>query len=82
MLGYRSKSEKETEQRKVLEVTEKEDAGICPPSMKTEVAFYYLCKYLLGEDWYCVSPMHLEQVNTVIVSEVVAKYARCKPAFK
>lgn len=55
---------------------EAKDDNLCPPSLPAQLAVDYLCNYLLGEDWYCVMPMHTEQVNTEIVHEILMKYSR------
>lgn len=49
---------------------------LCPPSLPSHLAVDYLCNYLLGEDWYCVMPIHAEQVNTEIVHAILMKYSR------
>ena len=49
---------------------------ICAPCLPADKAVNFLCNYLLGEDWYCVMPIHAEQVNTEIVHEILMKYSR------
>ena len=46
------------------------------PCLPANLAVDFLCNYLLGEDWYCVMPMHAEQVNAEIVQEILMKYSR------
>lgn len=58
-----------------IEQEAKED-NLCPPSLPANLAVQFLCNYLLGEDWYCVMPIHAEQVNTEIVHAILMKYSR------
>ena len=53
-----------------------EEDNICPPSLPAQRAVDFLCNYLLGEDWYCVMPIHTEQVNTEKVHQILMKYSR------
>lgn len=48
------------------------------PAMDAQVALDELQRYLLGEDWYIVTPMHTGQVNTEIVIEIESKYPKAK----
>ncbi len=59
------------------EKNEGENKGnILAPYMKPQEAVNFLCKYLLGEDWYDASgATHPEQVNTTIVFEILDKYS-------
>ena len=49
---------------------------LCAPCLPADTAVNFLCNYLLGEDWYCVMPIHAEQVNTEIVHSILMKYSR------
>ena len=53
-----------------------QDYGIFAPPMKAQTAVDFLQRYLLGEKWYCVSPMSCEQINTEIVHAILLKYSR------
>lgn len=64
--------------KRILKLTDQEDYGLCPPSLKAQVALDELCNYLLGDDWYVVSPIHCEQVNTEIVYDIECKYKQHK----
>ena len=55
---------------------ESERCNICSPALPAQRAIKFICDYLLGEDWYCVMPMHTEQVNAEIVHEILWKYSR------
>lgn len=59
----------------IEEKSKEKDYGICPPSLTPDEALEILTNYLLGEDWYCVSPIHAHQVNTEIVHEILYKYS-------
>lgn len=37
-------------------------------------AFNEAIDWLLGEDWYCVDPIHTWQVNAVALEEIKMKY--------
>ena len=50
----------------------------CPPAMDAQVALYELGNYLLGEGWYVVDPLSVEQINTIMVYEIERKYKRVK----
>ena len=49
-----------------------------PPAMDAQVALYELGNYLLGEGWYVVDPLSVEQINTIMVYEIERKYKRVK----
>jgi hypothetical protein len=50
--------------------------GICPSPLNAQEALNILCDYLLGDDWYCVMSMGVEQVNAVIVEQILDKYSK------
>lgn len=50
--------------------------GISFPSLDADKALSELCNHFLGDDWYCVNPIHATQVNAVIVYEIERKYPR------
>jgi len=47
------------------------DCGICPPSTKAQDGLHILIEHFLGEDWYVVSPLHTEQVNTEAIYQIL-----------
>ena len=47
-----------------------------PPPLDGQVAVHFLCRYLLGDDWYSVNPISQEQINVEIVHEILYKYSR------
>lgn len=53
-----------------------EDCGILSPPLEPQEAIKFLIDYLLGEDWYCVGPIHQTQVNTEAVFEILMKYSK------
>ena len=53
-----------------------EDYGIFCPPMEAQTAVDFLQRYLLGENWYSVNPVCVEQINTEIVHEILMKYSR------
>ena len=59
---------------RILDLTNGKDYGLCSPPMKAQTAVNELCRYFLGEDWYCAMPMNCEQVNTNIVYEIESRY--------
>ena len=52
------------------------DCGIMSPPMEAEKALSFLTDYLLGENWYVVSPLSPKQVNTNRVHEILWKYSK------
>lgn len=67
---------KETNQEiidRVLSLAEDVDCGLLPPPMDAQVALNELCRYILGEDWYVVNPISIEQCNTEIVAAIEIK---------
>lgn len=47
------------------------EINMLPKDTSPEEGFSVLTDYLLGDDWYVVTPMHAYQVNTEIVSEIM-----------
>lgn len=50
--------------------------GLMPAPMEAQQALNILIDYLLGEDWYVVSPMNTKQVNTCVVEQILDKYSK------
>lgn len=50
--------------------------GIFPAPMEAQQALDILINYLLGDDWYVVSPMHTKQVNACAVEQILDKYSK------
>ncbi len=77
--GKHYKNRKETNEdiaNRILSLAEPGDYGIFPPPMDAQVALNELCRFFLGDDWYCVLPIHAGQVNTEIVYEIESKYKK------
>ena len=77
--GKHYKNKKETNKEiaeRILKLTEPGDYGMLPPPMDAQVALNELCRFFLGDDWYCVLPIHTGQVNTEIVYEIESKYKK------
>lgn len=53
-----------------------DDYGIFAPPMDAQTAVGFLCRYLLGENWYSVNPISTEQINTEIVHEILMKHSK------
>ena len=53
-----------------------EDCGILSPPLEPQMALNFLKDYLLGEDWYVVSPISTKQVNTERVYEILYRYSK------
>ena len=70
----RKESDEEIKSR-VLNLARKVDPNISPP-MDAQVALSELSDHLLGEDWYVVDPLSIDQINTIIVYEIERKYKR------
>lgn len=66
----------------VYKKNEGEDYGICPPPISDRDAIHILTKHLLGEDYYVVDPLGVEQCNTVIVADIILKYPEKKGVIK
>lgn len=46
------------------------------PKLNDRQALLFLQNYLLGEDWYVVSPLTNEQVNVELVHDILYKYSK------
>ena len=77
MLFKKTETEEETRKR-LFELTDKGDYGICPPSMEAQVALNELCDFFLGTDWYVTEPISNGQVNPIIVYEIERKFIKHK----
>lgn len=45
------------------------------PTLEAQKALNELCRYFLGEDWYCIDPTGtVEQVNAIIVKEIEERF--------
>ena len=64
--------------KRLFELSDKGNNGICPPAINAQVALNELCEFFLGKDWYIVTPMHNAQVNYVMVYEIERKFKRFK----
>ena len=75
--GKHFKNKKETNEdiiNRIFSLAKEGDYGMLPPPMDAQVALDELCRFFLGDDWYCVLPIHTGQVNTEIVYEIEKKY--------
>ena len=61
--------------KKFIEILKDDSYGIYPAPTAAQLAVGVLCDYLLGEDWYVVDPIGVEQVNTKIVDEILRAYS-------
>lgn len=52
------------------------DKNILPPKLDDRQALLFLQNYLLGEEWYVVSPLSHEQVNCELVHNILYKYSK------
>lgn len=64
-----------------------EENNLLPPKLSDNQALLFIQNYLLGENWYVVSPMLKEQVNCELVHDILYKYSRkyrkeCKKALR
>ena len=50
--------------------------GLCPAPMPAQEALNILIDYLLGENWYVVMSMGVEQVNACAVKQILDKYSK------
>ena len=50
--------------------------GLCPAPMNAQEALDILTSYLLGDDWYVVDPMSVEQCNACVVEQILDKYSK------
>lgn len=55
---------------------EAKDCGLMQPPLEAQKALDFLQKYLLGEDWYIVNPVNVQQGNSQVVHEILMKYSR------
>lgn len=55
---------------------EKGKGNLLPPKLDDRLALLFLQDYLLGEDWYVVSPLSHEQVNTELVHDILYKFSK------
>lgn len=52
------------------------EKNILPDPTSGQEAFDQIRDYILGEDWYVVDSMPTDQVNTIAVEEIKAKWNR------
>ena len=50
--------------------------GLCPTPMNAQEALDILTSYLLGDDWYVVTSMSMDQVNACVVEQILDKYSK------
>ena len=50
--------------------------GLCPAPLPAQTALNILIDYLLGDDWYVVMSMGVEQVNACAVEQILDKYSK------
>ena len=50
--------------------------GIMPAPLEAQQVVNILIDYLLGEDWYVVSPMNQKQVNACAAEQILDKYSK------
>lgn len=46
--------------------------NIFPRPISDEQAWRIISTYLLGNDWYCIDPLHKEQMNAVKLAEIMS----------
>ena len=46
-----------------------------PPPLEPQEALNFLQEYLLGEDWFIVSPLSTAQANCEVVHDILYKYS-------
>lgn len=51
------------------------NCGLMQPPLNAQKALDILQAYLLGEDWYIVNPVNVEQGNSQVVHEILLKYS-------
>jgi hypothetical protein len=49
--------------------------GLYPAPMHAQEAINILCDYLLGDYWYVVDSIGVEQCNAIIVEQILDKYS-------
>lgn len=57
-------------------IEKQENYGIFLPPMEAQKAVDFLCRYILGENWYSVNPVSTRQINTEIVHEILWKHSK------
>ena len=50
--------------------------NLLPPKLDDRQALVFLQNYLLGKDWYVVSPLSHEQVNVELVHDILYKFSK------
>ena len=53
-----------------------EKDNMFPPPLDPQKALKFLEEYLLGEDWYIVSPLGTPQANCEVVHDILYKYSK------
>ena len=51
-----------------------EDYGIIAPPTDPQMGLNVLIHHFLGDDWYSVNPIHVTQINTEAIVEILDKY--------
>lgn len=52
------------------------DNDLMPPPTTAEDGLGILIKHFLGDDWYCMLPVHITQIYTEAISEILQKYPK------
>lgn len=58
------------------QILDDDSCGIFPAATSAQDALSILCDYLLGDDWYVVDPIGVNQCNTLIVKQILDKYSK------
>lgn len=53
-----------------------EKDNMFPPLLEPQTALNFLEEYLLGEDWYILSPLTTRQANCEVVHNILYKYSK------
>lgn len=59
--------------KEIIDSSEK-DYGLCPPPLDAQKGLDVLIEHFLGPDWYTVTPLCQEQVNTEAVYSILLKH--------
>jgi hypothetical protein len=50
------------------------DYGIIAPPTDPQLGLSILIRHFLGDDWYSMNPIHITQINTEAICEILDKY--------
>lgn len=57
----------------ITKILDNDEYGLYPAPLSAQKALHILCDYILGDDFYIVDPLGVEQANTIITKYILDK---------